>query len=103
MSGKEEAKEEHPEQINLKVMGQDGNVVQFKIKKHTALKKLMSTYCERAGLDMQTIRFTFDGNRIKDSNTPKELDMEEGDTIEVFQQQSGGGCGFELLPENVML
>ena len=94
MSSKDEAKDEHPEQINLKVMGQDGNVVQFKIKKHTALKKLMSTYCERAGLDMQTIRFTFDGNRIKDSDTPKDLDMEEGDTIEVFQQQSGGDVGF---------
>ena len=34
-------------------MGQDGNIVQFKIKKHTALKKLMSTYCERAGLALQ--------------------------------------------------
>ena len=94
MSSKEEAKEEHPEQINLKVMGQDGNVVQFKIKKRTALKKLMATYCERAGLDMQTIRFTFDGNRMKDSDTPKDLDMEEGDTIEVFQQQSGGDAEF---------
>ena len=60
MSNEEEnlkAKEENPEHINLKVMGQDGNVVQFKIKKHTALKKLMSTYCERAGLALQTIRF----------------------------------------------
>jgi hypothetical protein len=34
-------------------MGQDGNIVQFKIKKHTALKKLMATYCERAGLALQ--------------------------------------------------
>ena len=34
-----EAKDEtNPEHINLKVMGQDGNIVQFKIKKHTALK-----------------------------------------------------------------
>ena len=48
-----EAKDENPEHINLKVMGQDGNIVQFKIKKHTALKKLMSTYCERAGLALQ--------------------------------------------------
>ena len=48
-----ESKDETPEHINLKVMGQDGNVVQFKIKKHTALKKLMSTYCERAGLALQ--------------------------------------------------
>jgi small ubiquitin-related modifier len=85
-----EAKDENPEHINLKVMGQDGNVVQFKIKKHTALKKLMATYCERAGLALQTIRFSFDGTRINESDTPKSLDMEDGDTIEVFQQQSGG-------------
>ena len=34
----EEQKTEH---INLKVAGQDGSVVQFKIKKHTPLRKLM--------------------------------------------------------------
>jgi len=91
-----ESKDENPEHINLKVMGQDGNVVQFKIKRHTALKKLMSTYCERAGLALQTIRFSFDGTRINESDTPKGLDMEDGDTIEVFQQQSGGGNVVEL-------
>merc|ERR1719474_2414706 len=46
----------------------------------------MSTYCERAGLALQTIRFSFDGTRINESDTPKGLDMEDGDTIEVFQQ-----------------
>ena len=30
-----------------------GNTTQFKIKTATALKKLMSTYCERNGLDVQ--------------------------------------------------
>ena len=65
-----ESKDENPEHINLKVivysfifsyivevqvMGQDGNAVQFKIKRHTALKKLMSTYCERAGLALQVV------------------------------------------------
>merc|ERR1712037_117696 len=89
----EEGAAANPEHINLKVMGQDGNIVQFKIKKHTALKKLMSTYCERAGLALQTIRFSFDGTRINEGDTPKGLDMEDGDTIEVFQQQSGGGWG----------
>uniref|UniRef100_A0A8C8U6R9 Rad60/SUMO-like domain-containing protein n=1 Tax=Peromyscus maniculatus bairdii TaxID=230844 RepID=A0A8C8U6R9_PERMB len=33
--------------INLKVAGQDGSVVQFKIKRHTPLSKLMKAYCER--------------------------------------------------------
>uniref|UniRef100_A0A8D2H1X7 Rad60/SUMO-like domain-containing protein n=1 Tax=Urocitellus parryii TaxID=9999 RepID=A0A8D2H1X7_UROPR len=33
--------------INLKVAGQDGWVVQFKIKRHTPLSKLMKAYWER--------------------------------------------------------
>jgi hypothetical protein len=32
----------------LKVLGQDNAVVQFKIKKHTPLRKLMNAYCDRA-------------------------------------------------------
>lgn len=36
------------EHINLKVLGQDNAVVQFKIKRHTPLRKLMTAYCERA-------------------------------------------------------
>ena len=37
-----------------------------------------------------TVRFTFDGSRINDNDTPKSMDMEDGDTIEVFTQQTGG-------------
>ncbi|XP_006882899.1 PREDICTED: small ubiquitin-related modifier 3-like [Elephantulus edwardii] len=55
--------------INLKVAGQDGSVVQFKIKRHTPLSKLVKAYWERQGLS---------------------LEMEDEDTIDVFQQQTGG-------------
>uniref|UniRef100_A0A3B4GCX6 Small ubiquitin like modifier 2b n=2 Tax=Haplochromini TaxID=319058 RepID=A0A3B4GCX6_9CICH len=44
---KESVKTENNEHINLKVAGQDGSVVQFKIKRHTPLIKLMKAYCER--------------------------------------------------------
>ncbi|KAJ3600751.1 hypothetical protein NHX12_031726 [Muraenolepis orangiensis] len=44
---KEGVKTESSEHINLKVAGQDGSVVQFKIKRHTPLSKLMKAYCER--------------------------------------------------------
>ena len=100
------------EHINLKVLGQDNAVVQFKIKKHTPLRKLMNAYCDRAvsphnthskisilkrlfshfhqGLSMQVVRFRFDGQPINENDTPTSLEMEEGDTIEVYQQQTGG-------------
>uniref|UniRef100_A0A452GQK3 Rad60/SUMO-like domain-containing protein n=1 Tax=Gopherus agassizii TaxID=38772 RepID=A0A452GQK3_9SAUR len=43
----EGVKTENNDHINLKVAGQDGSVVQFKIKRHTPLNKLMKAYCER--------------------------------------------------------
>uniref|UniRef100_A0A8C2WCU6 Rad60/SUMO-like domain-containing protein n=1 Tax=Cyclopterus lumpus TaxID=8103 RepID=A0A8C2WCU6_CYCLU len=66
MSKSESVKTESNEHINLKVAGQDGSIVQFKIKRHTALIKLMKAYCDR------------------------QLEMEDEDTIDVFQQQTGG-------------
>ncbi|XP_014216491.1 small ubiquitin-related modifier 3 [Copidosoma floridanum] len=85
---KKDAKES--EHINLKVLGQDSGVVQFKIKKHTPLRKLMNAYCDRAGLAIAAVRFRFDGQPIHELDTPSTLEMEEGDTIEVYQQQTGG-------------
>ncbi|XP_041827149.1 small ubiquitin-related modifier 3-like [Melanotaenia boesemani] len=78
--------------INLKVAGQDGSVVQFKIKRHTPLSKLMKAYCERQGLSIRQIRFRFDGQPINETDTPAQLEMEDEDTIDVFQQQTGGRC-----------
>ncbi|XP_010588233.1 small ubiquitin-related modifier 2-like isoform X2 [Loxodonta africana] len=66
---KEGAKTENNNRINLKVVGQDGSVVQF--KRHTTLSKLMKAYCER-------------------QDTIAQLEIEVGDTIDVFQQLAGG-------------
>ena len=78
------------EQLNLKVVGQDGQVIQFKIKRITPFRKLMHAYCDRTKVAQNTVRFTFDGSRINDTDTPRSMDMEDGDTIEVFTQQTGG-------------
>ncbi|KAK6627673.1 Small ubiquitin- modifier 3 [Polyplax serrata] len=91
------------EHINLKVLGQDNAIIQFKIKKHTPLKKLMNAYCERASLSMATVRFRFDGQAINELDTPDTLEMEEGDTIEVYQQQTGGICRLLITNNSVVL
>ncbi|KAM5216709.1 small ubiquitin-related modifier 2 isoform 2-T2 [Hipposideros larvatus] len=72
---KEGVKTENNDHINLKVAGQDGSVVQFKIKRHTPLSKLMKAYCERQGLSMRQIRFRFDGQPINETDTPAQLLM----------------------------
>ncbi|XP_003405064.1 small ubiquitin-related modifier 2-like isoform X1 [Loxodonta africana] len=85
---KEGAKTENNNRINLKVVGQDGSVVQF--KRHTTLSKLMKAYCERQGLSIRQIRFQFEGQSINERDTIAQLEIEVGDTIDVFQQLAGG-------------
>ncbi|KAI5674763.1 hypothetical protein M9H77_15127 [Catharanthus roseus] len=59
--------------INLKVKGQDGNEVFFRIKRSTQLKKLMNAYCERVSVDPSSIAFLFDGRRLRMEQTPDEV------------------------------
>ncbi|MQL05622.1 hypothetical protein EI015_26490, partial [Escherichia coli] len=76
--------------INLKVKGQDGNEVFFRIKRNTQLKKLMNAYCDRQSVDLNSIAFLFDGRRLRAEQTPDELEMEDGDEIDAMLHQTGG-------------
>ncbi|XP_016657760.1 small ubiquitin-related modifier 3-like [Acyrthosiphon pisum] len=84
-------KSDAPEKIHLDAFSFiDHTVVQFKIKKHTPLRKLMNAYCEVTGSEMATIRFRFNGQAICEADTASSLEMEEGDTIDVYEHQTGG-------------
>ena len=87
---KEGVKTEDNYHINLKVTGQDGSMMQFKIKRHKPLSKLMKAYCEWQGLSIRQIRFWFDGQPVNEADKPAQLEMEDEDTIDVFQQQTAG-------------
>ncbi|XP_037690963.1 small ubiquitin-related modifier 1-like [Choloepus didactylus] len=77
------------EYVKLKVTGQDSSEIHFKVKMTTHLKKLKESYCQRQEVAMISLRFLFEGQRIADNHTPKELGMEEEDVIEVYQEQIG--------------
>ncbi|KAI3708596.1 hypothetical protein L2E82_37875 [Cichorium intybus] len=79
--------------INLKVKGQDGNEVFFRIKRSTQLKKLMNAYCDRQSVELNQIAFLFDGRRLRAEQTPDELEMDDGDEIDAMLHQTGGGGG----------
>merc|ERR1712224_247947 len=57
----------------------------------TQMGKLKKSYAERVGVPISSLRFLFDGRRINDDESPKALDMEQDDVIEVYQEQTGGG------------
>ncbi|XP_048665745.1 small ubiquitin-related modifier 3-like [Marmota marmota marmota] len=89
--------------INLKVVEQDGSVVQFKIKRHTPLSKLMKAFCERQSLSMRQLRFRFDRQPINETDTPAQLEMEDKDTIDGFQQQTGGMASRGTTPHPAII
>ncbi|EXJ77411.1 hypothetical protein A1O3_09637 [Capronia epimyces CBS 606.96] len=79
------------EHLNIKVT--DGNnEVFFKIKRSTKLEKLMKAFCERQGKDPRSARFLFEGQKVQGQDTPEILEMQDGDSIEVHQEQIGGGA-----------
>mmetsp|Transcript_96898 Transcript_96898/g.209026 ORF Transcript_96898/g.209026 Transcript_96898/m.209026 type:complete len:91 (-) Transcript_96898:182-454(-) len=78
------------EPITVKVADQAGDELAFKVKRNTKMSKIMAAYADRKGIPENTLRFTLDGQAINRDDTPKMLEMEEGDQIDVFLQQTGG-------------
>ena len=66
------------------------------MKQTTQMGKLKKSYSERVGVPVTSLRFLFDGRRINDDETPKALEMEQDDVIEVYQEQTGGATCWEL-------
>ena len=89
---KEEEKKPDAGQLNLKVVTQDGSEIFFECKQTTPLQKLMNAFCQRQGVNSASVRFLFDGQRLNPQQTPQELEMEDGDVIDVMVEQQGGGA-----------
>ena len=55
--------------LNIKVTD-NNNEVFFKIKRSTKLEKLMNAFCDRQGKQLSTVRFLFDGQRVRPEDSP---------------------------------
>ena len=51
--------------------------------------KLKKSYTARVSVPVSSLRRMSDGRRVSDDETPKQLEMESDDVIEVYQQQTG--------------
>ena len=86
--------ERDKEYLTLKVVRPSQEIdsveIHFRVKRTTQMGKLKKSYSERVGVPVTSLRFLFDGRRINDDETPKALEMEQDDVIEVYQEQTGG-------------
>ena len=83
--------------------GQDSNEIHFRVKQTTQMGKLKKSYSERVGVPVTSLRFLFDGRRINDDETPKALEMEQDDVIEVYQVMTWHKVTFLYVFSNLTL
>ena len=77
--------------LTVIIVEPSGTEIIFVLKHTTPLQKMMHAYCNRKGVSTSSVRFLFeDSNRINETQTPQQLDMEDGDRIHVRREQMGG-------------
>ena len=85
--------------IDIKVLTHGNLEILFTMREIQPLQTLMHTFCKRQGVSMNSVSFRFDGDRITETQTPKQLGMEDGDIIHVhaltdFSAAVLGNLGF---------
>jgi small ubiquitin-related modifier len=53
-------------------------------------EKVFKAYAERKGVNEASMRFVLDGDVVKGDQTPKMLELEDGDQIDCMLEQVGG-------------
>ena len=90
------------EYLNIRTVTQHGSSIFFKLKITTPFQKLMHAFCSRQGVSMSAVRFIFDGTDINETQTPAQLDMEDGDMIHVEVRQAASSSSAELITLRVI-
>lgn len=79
-----------PETITLKLKDQTGEEMFFKVKKNTKMSKIFDAYASRRGVNQSALKFLLDGERVAPDQTPKMLELENDDMIDVMIEAVGG-------------
>ena len=76
--------------IQISLVSQDGREVVFRLKPTTKFSKVIQSYCEREAVSPSSMRLLFDGRKVSPDDTPTSLEIEDGDSVDVMLQQTGG-------------
>ena len=71
----------------MKLVGDDGGEMCFRVAMTTKLGKLMNIFSRRVGIP--DLRFLYDGQHICDDTTPEQMKMEDGDVIDACGKLGG--------------
>lgn len=54
------------------------------------MSKIFEAYAQRRGIESKSLRFMLDGERVTADMTPKMLELEDNDQIDVMLETVGG-------------
>lgn len=84
--------EEDKKIISIKVkLPNSDEPLTLKVKKETQFNKIFEAVAKNLSVDKNTLRFLFDGTTVAGNDTPKFLELVDGDQIDCMIQQVGGG------------
>ena len=79
------------ERITITIKDQVSASLTLRVKKNTPFRKILDAYARQAERQAWQCRMYLDGLRLGLEECPESVEMEEGDMVDVFVEQTGGG------------
>lgn len=83
---RKDIKSNTPDTLKICVIDECGNEVYIKVKKDIKFNKLMEAYSERMNVNLENVVFLYDRDEIKPNQSPVDLNMSDGDLIDVIKK-----------------
>ncbi|EGB01984.1 hypothetical protein AURANDRAFT_18335, partial [Aureococcus anophagefferens] len=73
--------------LKIRVRDQTGEYDVFKLMPTTPLVELFDTYARLKRANVKSLRFLFDGQRVRGDQTLEDIGMEDGDSLDCMREQ----------------
>ena len=75
--------------LNISVRDANGRVEYFTVKPTTPLERVLNAWSTRVGVCAASVRFLWDGSRVRSDQTPADIGMEDGDQLDCMAEMRG--------------
>ena len=75
--------------LNIRVRDANGRVEYFTVKPTTPLERVLNAWSTRVGVCAASVRFLWDGSRVRSDQTPADIGMEDGDQLDCMAEMRG--------------
>ena len=75
--------------LNIRVRSASGREEYFKVMPTTPLERVFDAWSTQVGVCAASVRFLFDGSRVRCDQTPADIGMEDGDMLGCMLEQQG--------------